>query len=101
MSTTKTQIQPSKPDRRERLEARITPELKTLLYRAAALEGRSVTDFVIASVQQAATEAIHRHEVMTLSAADSARFVEAILNPEPPNDALRDAARSYRELIGE
>ena len=30
-----------------RLEARISPELSTLLKRAADLQGRSVTDFVV------------------------------------------------------
>lgn len=47
--------------RRERLEARISPEQKALLERAAALEGRSLTDFVVASAQAAAHETIRRY----------------------------------------
>ena len=42
----------------ERLEARVTPEQKKLIARAAALRGFSVTEFVVASAQQAASEAI-------------------------------------------
>jgi uncharacterized protein (DUF1778 family) len=40
-----------------RLEARITPDLQALLKRAAELEGRSVTDFVITAAQEAARRA--------------------------------------------
>ena len=44
--------------RSERLEARVTAEQKALIERAAALQGRTVTDFVLTSVQEAARRAI-------------------------------------------
>src|SRR5439155_8895701 len=70
----------------ERLEARVTPEQKKLIVRAAALRGFSVTEFVVASAQQAASEAIKDFELLTLH--DDARdvFVNAILNPPSPNE---------------
>lgn len=37
----------------------------------------------------AAEQTIRSHEVITLSARDSLLFVEALLNPPAPNDALR------------
>lgn len=40
--------------RAERLEARVTAEQKDLIERAATLQGRTVTDFVLTSVQEAA-----------------------------------------------
>ena len=87
--------------RRERLEARVSAEQKELLQRAAALEGRSLTDFVVSSAQAAAQETIERHEVVTLTVRESTAFVEALLNPPPPNAALLRAAEHHRELIGE
>jgi uncharacterized protein (DUF1778 family) len=84
-----------------RLEARITAEQKALIERAAALTGRNVTDFVVASVQAAAEDAIRSHEVMTLSAEDSLAFAEAILNPPPPNENLIALAQEYKEFLGE
>jgi len=36
------------------LEAPITPDLQVLLKRAAEVEGRSVTDFVVTAAQEAA-----------------------------------------------
>ena len=38
--------------KRERLEARVSPEQKALIERAARLEGRSVTDFLVRSAQR-------------------------------------------------
>ena len=43
-----------KASRSERLEARISKAQKTLFVRAATVQGRSLTDFLIASVQEAA-----------------------------------------------
>jgi len=84
--------------RAERVEARVTLEQKELLERAAALEGRSMTDFIIASAQEAATDTIARYELLRLSPRDQQAFVEALVNPPAPNEALRAAAARYRTL---
>jgi uncharacterized protein (DUF1778 family) len=86
--------------RAERLEARITAEQKSLIERAAALQGRTVTDFVLTSVQDAARRAIEEHNQLALSVRDSEAFVDALLNPKPVNDRLRDTVRRYRERAG-
>jgi uncharacterized protein (DUF1778 family) len=87
------------PQKQERLEARITHEQKELLQRAAALEGTTVTDFVVRSVQQAAERAIHDHAELALNSRESVAFVEALLNPPTPNQALRAAAKYYRQVV--
>jgi uncharacterized protein (DUF1778 family) len=86
--------------RAERLEARVTAEQKSLVERAAALQGRSVTDFVLTSVQDAARRAIEEHSQLALSVRDSEAFVDALLNPKPVNDRMRDTVRRYRERAG-
>lgn len=91
---------PAARRRAERLEARVTAEQKALIERAAALQGRSVTDFVVTSVQEAARRAIEEHEVLALSVRDSHAFVEALLNPRPVNDRLRETVRRYRDMTG-
>lgn len=80
-----------------RLEARITPEQKAVFFRAAAIKGQSMTDFVIASAQEAAARAVREHEVMTLSAKASEAFVAALLAPAEPGPRLRKAAERYRK----
>jgi uncharacterized protein (DUF1778 family) len=92
---------PPMPKRRERLEARISTEQKALLERAAAVEGRSLTDFVVSAVHAAALETIQRYELMALTARDSMAFAEALTNPTEPNERLRAAARRNRDLIAE
>jgi uncharacterized protein (DUF1778 family) len=86
----------SRSRKQQRLEARITPDQKRLIERAAELRGTTVTEFVIASAQQAAADTIKNFEVLILR--DQARkvFVQAILNPPLPNEAARAAARRYK-----
>lgn len=86
--------------RAERVEARVTPEQKRLFERAAALEGRSLTDFLLASAQTAAAEAISRHELLKLTPEDQRVFVNALLHPPAPTRALKAAAARYRAAQG-
>jgi uncharacterized protein (DUF1778 family) len=86
--------------RNERLETRVTADQKNLIEQAAALQGRSVTDFVLTSVQEAAQRAIEEHQRLDLSVRDSQAFVEALINPPPVNDRLRETVRRYRQATG-
>ncbi|BCL34694.1 DUF1778 domain-containing protein [Nostoc sp. MS1] len=84
----------------ERLEARITKEQKELFQRAADIQGRTLTDFVISSVQKIAIQVIQENEMMILSRQDQEVFVEALLNPPAPNAKLRAAAQRYKQNMG-
>ena len=56
----------STPTRKhKRLETRVTPEQKELFLRAASLQGRSLTDFVVSSLQETATRVIAGHDQKT------------------------------------
>jgi uncharacterized protein (DUF1778 family) len=88
--------------RLERFEARIRPEEKRSLERAAELSGRSLTDFVMAAAQAAALETIQRYEGLVLTdARDRAAFVAAMLAPPAPSARLRAAAARYRNSTKE
>jgi uncharacterized protein (DUF1778 family) len=87
--------------RAERLETRVTAAQKSLIEHAAALQGRTVTDFVLTSAQDAARRAIEEHNRIDLSLRDSQCFVEALTNPQPVNDRLRDTVRRYRQATGD
>ncbi len=82
-----------------RLEARLSPEVKALVQRAADLEGRTITDFVVSSVKAEACRIIEQHTTLKLSLEDSQDFVNAVLNPPPPNAALEAAATLYKQAI--
>jgi uncharacterized protein (DUF1778 family) len=86
----------------ERFVARIRPEEKRMLERAARLTGRKLTEFVMGSARDAALQAIERYEHLTLvDPRDRAAFVDAMLNPPTPSVRLRDAAQRYREVTEE
>lgn len=87
--------------RSERLEARVTLEQKALIEHAAALEGRSITDFVLTSVQDAARRSIEEHEVIRPSVRDSRAFVTALLAPRQPDKRMRERVAAYKTLLGE
>ena len=86
------------PSKMHRLEARITKDTKVLLQRAATLEGRSVTDFVINAVREAATRTVQQAELMKFTARDQELFAKALLEPYAPAPRLREAANRYKKL---
>lgn len=85
-----------------RFDARITPEQKMTFLRAAKLGGfRSLSDFVVVTVQEKAKRIIQEHEAVVASQKDSEIFFEAILKAAEPNDNLVAAANRYKELLPE
>lgn len=87
------------PNRTARLEARIAPEALAVVKRAAEIQGRSVSDFVVAAAQEAAHRTIEETQIIRLSVEDQRAFAEAILNPPEPTPALKRAAARYRQLV--
>ena len=85
----------------ERLEARTTPDTLAILRRAAEIEGRSVSEFVVSAAEQAARKALEDTHVIRLSAEDQVLFVEMLLNPPAPSPAMVRAFEHHRRLIGE
>lgn len=96
---------PAAPTRIARLEARLPEEVHALLKRAAELQGRSLTDFVVASAHEAAVRTIESDAVVRLSAADQVRFAEAVFADDAPADppsikeALKRAKKRHASLI--
>jgi uncharacterized protein (DUF1778 family) len=83
-----------------RLETRLTNEQKVLLQHAADLTGRTLTEFVVSSAQEAASRTVREHEVLTLSGRDREVFLDALLKPARPNKRLRQAAQRYKNITG-
>lgn len=83
------------------LETLVSPEIKALWQKAAELEGQTLTDFVIASVQEAACKVISQHQTLKLNREDSEAFVDALLNPPEPNNTLKAAALRYQQIMSD
>jgi uncharacterized protein (DUF1778 family) len=83
-----------------RLEARVSRELKKTLVRAAAVTGHpTLTSFMIYSLQTSACKAIEEYQQAKLTADESASFVQMLLTPAAPNEALRSAFGRYTREV--
>ena len=83
-----------------RLEARLPVDVHAMLKRAADIEGRSLTDFVVAAASAAARKTIQDTELLRLSAEDQQRFAEALIEPPPLTPAMKRAFDRHRRLFG-
>ena len=90
---------PQEPSRTARIEARIAPDALAIVKRAAEIQGRSVSDFVVAAAQEAAHRTIEETQIIRLSVEDQRAFAEAILNPPPLMPAMERALERYRRLV--
>ncbi|WP_323018031.1 DUF1778 domain-containing protein [Castellaniella sp.] len=83
-----------------RLDLRLEPRDKDRITKAAALRGLPVSSFVRDAVLREADAAIAADTVVTLSAAESRRFLAALDTPFQPNARLKaamDAAASVAQ----
>ncbi|ARM86571.1 ribbon-helix-helix domain-containing protein [Rhizobium sp. CIAT894] len=90
---------PQQTARTTRLEARISPEALAIVKRAAEMEGRSLSDFVVSAAQDAARRTIEENQLIRLSIEDQMRFVDMLLDPPEPTDALKRARTAHDALI--
>jgi len=84
-----------------RLEARLPVDVLALLKRAAEIEGRSLTDFVVSAAREAAYRTIEQTEIVRPSVEDQRLIAESLLNPPEPTPALKKSFLGRRELFGE
>ena len=82
-----------------RIETRVSAEQKEMIERAAAYVGRTVSEFVLGNVEQAAKAVIEEHEKLKLDRQQSRALVETLLAPVSPNKTLRAAARDHRKRV--
>ena len=81
-----------------RVEIRTTPAVQDKIKRAADIQGRTITDFVISAAESAAQKAIEEAYVIRLSIKDQNAFTDALLSPPKPSEALSRAVARHSEL---
>jgi uncharacterized protein (DUF1778 family) len=86
--------------RNARLEARVSSDQKDFFQRAATLTGRTLSELVIDSTQEAAAKIVQEHEVIRLSREEQIAFVSVLLAPSEPGARLKRAVQSYRQKAG-
>jgi uncharacterized protein (DUF1778 family) len=89
-----------RPQKRERLVARVSAEDKAIISQAAAIAGQSVGSFILSEARKAAVQTIETRQRIVLNAEQSRRLVEALLAPpRPPTKRMIAAMRAYRATV--
>ena len=86
--------------KKARLEARVSAKEKKLFLRAAALQGQSLTEFLVSAALDVAQKTVQEKEILDLSAKDRKIFVSALLKPPAPSKRLKEAAKRYKDTMG-
>ena len=84
-----------------RLELKLTSTDLQLIERAAVTAGCSVNEFAVSWHRVAALQELESRHHTDLSVEDTIEILEAMENPPPPTEELRQAFRDYREFFGD
>lgn len=87
--------------RTARVEARIAPDALAVVRRAAELQGRSISDFLVAAALKDAHQTIEDAQIIRLSVDDQQRFAELLLDPPPLAPAMQRALKARKRLIAD
>jgi len=82
-----------------RIEARLSPYVLKVIKRAAEIEGRSVSDFVVAAAEEAAARSIERSELITIAIDHQQKFFETMLKPPKPGSVWERAREAHQRLV--
>jgi len=82
-----------------RVDFRTTPDQKSMIERAAAIIGMTLSEFIKVTMIEKSQEVIERNEARVLSDRDRDRFLSLLEAPSAPNAALRSAASNFRNAV--
>ncbi len=82
-------MQTSDSIRSDRIDVRTNPEVKSIIERAAQLNHKTISAYILESALQKAREDIRETEKISLTEAERETFFAALMNPPAPNTALK------------
>ncbi len=90
-----------KPVKQRRIAARVTKDQHELFQRAADLQGRSLTDFMLAALHREAVQTLETMEIIRLNAEESRKLAEILTAPpREPSTYQLAVKKRYIETIG-
>jgi uncharacterized protein (DUF1778 family) len=94
-------MMPKGQSRTARIGARMGSDALDVVRRAAGIQGRSLSDFIVAAAKEAAHRTIAEAHVIHLSVEDQRRFADCLLNPPELAPALPRAREAHARSIRE
>ena len=80
-----------------RLEAKVSVEIYDLLKQAAAVSGRTLTDFVVNVAYREAKKTLAEHQILKLALADQALLIDTLNQVQKPNASMQEAFDLYAQ----
>lgn len=74
---------------------------RNLIEEAASITGQSLTDFAISTLVKEAAVVVKTHRQIRLSNRDRDLFLAMLEADDEPSETLKQAAREYKQRIGE
>jgi uncharacterized protein (DUF1778 family) len=83
------------------MDLRVPQEVRDIIGHAAALEGRTRTDFVIAAALERAEQTIERRKIIRLAMQDQEMLVQSLLKDqaEDPPQYVKDIVQEYANRV--
>ena len=84
-----------------RIDARIPLSVRDTIDRAAAIQGRTRTDFLIVAALEKAMMVIEEHTIIHLTQRDQETLAAALADEQvnPPTKHVMDALNEYRNTV--
>jgi uncharacterized protein (DUF1778 family) len=83
----------------DRINLRLKNTAKNLIERAASLEGKTVSNFILTCAMEQAEKAIQKQETMILTAKNSDIFFNALAGPVIFNKKLMDTLSEHDRRV--
>ncbi|MGD1086604.1 MAG: DUF1778 domain-containing protein [Verrucomicrobiota bacterium] len=86
-------------ERRSRITARVSDNVRVTLEQAAELSGATVNQFVVQTAYHEARRLIERESVIRLSQKDARKILSLLDNPPAPNKRLKEAVKAFKGSV--
>lgn len=83
----------------ERIDARLTAEAKQQIDQAAALQGRSTSDFMVQAALKEASLVIEQQRIIRLTVEESVALAELMSSEPKVNEASVAAMRRHKNIV--
>ena len=84
--------------KKQRIDLRLNEDDKHMIEEAAAMTNQSISQFMVSTASARAAEVIDQHRRLLLNEESWNLAMDAITNPQAPNDRLKRATNRLREL---
>ncbi len=85
--------------KKERINIRLESGAKSLIERAASLEGKTVSRFMLHSALERAEKTVETHETISLNMKNSREFFDALAGPVKFNSELISALKEHERRV--